>query len=435
MTVLIILSTFLSITASKAQDSAWTLTYCIAYAKDHNLSLKLLKLDESSAQQDYLEAKANVLPTVTGSLSQTLTHSKSANVVVGGLSSQANSSGSYGVSSSITLYNSGYLKNDIKAKQISLHIASLSIQESENSMTLSITEDYLNILLAKENIKYLKSVLETSNNEYNIGKERYAKGSLSKKALLQLESQVASDQYSLISAENTYKTAVLTLKQLLQLSTDIVFEPVVPSTLQEASLLLPLNEAKQTALASRPEIQEKLKSIDLAKVTLDKEKASARPTITLSAGLSSGYSDNDTRHYFAQINNNFEQQLSLSMSIPIFSKRTVKTSIEKAKISINEAKVNLESAKTTLTQSIETAYINCLNAQSSYTAAKIELRVAKETFDICESQFINGGLDLLDLQTQKTKYINAFQSELQAKYSMIFYNKIYNFYTGVPVQL
>ena len=98
----------------------WTLQDCIDYARKNNIQLNTLRLSSSSAEQDLLQAKASRLPSVSASLSQNLVNGKKTDVVVGGLQSQANFSGNYGVNASVALYNGGYIKKDILAKQLSL---------------------------------------------------------------------------------------------------------------------------------------------------------------------------------------------------------------------------------------------------------------------------------------------------------------------------
>ena len=151
-----------------------------------------------------MQAQAAKLPNLSGTLSQNLVNSKNADPVVGGLQTQANFSSSYGVSSSLTLYNGGYIRNDVKSKELAIQSANLTVQETENDITLSITQAYLNVLLAKETITSLQNVLETSQAQEKQGQQRFDAGSISKKDLVQLEAQVASDQYNLVNAQNNY---------------------------------------------------------------------------------------------------------------------------------------------------------------------------------------------------------------------------------------
>lgn len=243
----------------KAQDSTfpnvpdkWTLENCITYAKQNNISVNSLRLNQRSTEEDLLQAKAARLPFVSGSVSQNLVNSKNANPVVGGFQTQANFSSNYSVSSSLTLYNGGYISNDIKSKNLSVQSANLSVKEAENDITLNITQAFLNILLAKENIVYLQDLLSTSQAQLKQGQQRFDAGSMSRKDLVQLEAQTANDQYNLTSAQNSYRLNVVSLKQILQLPTSFDFQIAQPDSVTVESAVPALNEAQNAAQQVRP---------------------------------------------------------------------------------------------------------------------------------------------------------------------------------------
>lgn len=422
----------------RSQDTTtlkWDLQTCLDYAKKNNITLRSLRYDERSSEQDLLLAKAAKLPSLSASLRQTVINSKNANPVVGGFQTQANISGNYGLSSSWILYNGGYLNNDIKQKNVLQNVANLNVQQAENDITLQITQAFLNILLAKENIVYIEDLVNTSTAQLQQGKQRFDAGSISRKDYLQLEATLANDQYNLINARNTLRQNLITLKQLLQIPSSTGFDVVQPDTLIAAQTIPSLQDAENTALATRPEIKAGELGVQSAQLELEKAKAGAKPTVSLGAGLTSGYSDNQDQKYFSQLNNNFYQTAGLTVAIPIFSNRVNKTNIEKSKIQIEQARLSLQGTKTTLDQAVEQSYIDVLNAQAQLTAAETQWRTNQESYHITNEQLRLGALNTVDLLTQKNLYVQALQAYIQAKYSSILSRKIYDFYTGVPVTL
>jgi outer membrane protein len=435
--IIIITCICLLTAAAKAQDSTgqqlpqqWTLQNCIDYAAQHNISINTLRLSTQSSQQDLLQSKAALYPNVSGSLSQSLVNSKDADPVVGGFATQSSFSGNYGISSSLTLYNGGYLKNNIKSKDLSVQIANLNVQETRNEISLSIAQAYFNILLAKENKVSLEAVLTTSKEQLKQGQIKYNAGSIARKDLVQIESQVASDEYNLVNAENTVRLNAVTLKQLLQLPASYELTIATPDTITVSQTAPALLNALEDAMNTRPEIKNKDLSIQLAQVELEKVKAGAKPTVSLTAGLATGYSNNQDYHYFTQLNNNFYQSLGVTVSIPIYSRRTNKTNIEKSKISIEQARLSLLDTKTTLSQQVEQAFINWQNAKAQYNAAEVQLNASRESYDITNEQLRLGAMNLLEWQQQKSAYVQALQAYVQSKYSALLYNKVYTFYAG-----
>jgi len=428
-------SIFAQDTATQNLPLQWTLDDCINYAVKNNIQVNSLRLNERSGEEDLLQSKAAKLPSVSGSVSQNLVNGKDANPVVGGFQTQANFSSAYGINSALTLYNGGYLKNDIKSKTLALQSANLNIKEAENNITLNITEAYLNILLAKENIVYLQDLLSTSQAQLKQAQQQYDAGSISRKDFVQLEAQVATDQYNLVTAQNNYRLNVVTLKQVLQLPSSYSMQVAAPDTVIVEKAVPNLAEAQHAAQQTRPEIKNGEVGIQIAQAELEKVKASVRPTISLGAGLSSGYSDNQTSKYFSQIDNNFYQSLGVTMGVPIFSRRVNKTNINKSKIQIGQAKLSLVNTKTVLDQQVEQSYINLQNAQAQYDAAQVQLKVSEESYKITNDELRLGSINLVDLLQQKNLYVQAMQSFIQAKYNAVLNYKIYDFYTGTPVTL
>lgn len=422
----------------QAQDSTgviWTLSECLKYAKQNNIQIRSLQLSARSASEDVLQAKAARLPSLNASVTQNLVNSNNTNPIVGGFQTQASFSGNYGVNSSLTIFNGGYLKNDIKSKELAVQSAALNIAEANNDITLNITQAYLNVLLAKENIIYLKEALNTSKLQFKQGQQRFDAGSIAKKELLQLQAQTSADEYALTNAENTLRSNLLSLKNILQLPTGYNLSVYTPDSLDILESYPSLSDAIQRAQAERPEIANGKIAVERSALEMSKLRAATLPSLSLGAGLASGYSNNQDYKYVTQLNNNFYQSLGLTLSIPIYSRRVNKTNINKSKIEAEQTKLELENTTLALNQQIEQAYINMRNAYAQYKSAFEQFNANKETIDITNKQFELGSVNMVELQQQKNLYTQALQNYTQAKYTAVLYNRIYTFYTGAPVDL
>jgi len=415
-----------------AQDTTtvtrWDLQQCLDYAKQNNITLNSLRLNAKSAEQDQLLSRSAVLPNLSASLSPTLTHVKSTGNgdFVPSFNTAANSS--------VILYNGGYLKNDIKQKDLLAKVAGLDLLAAENDITLQITQAYLNILLAKENIVYVQNVVATSEAQLKQEQYFYDAGTVARKDLVHIQAQLANDRYTLVTAQNAHRQNILTLKQLLQLPTDTAFEVVEPDTLMTAALS-PLRDVQQYALANRPEVKSSELSVQSAQLELQKVRAGYLPTLSAGAGIGSNFGANTYNSYVKQLDNNFYQQIGVTLSVPIFSRRVNRVNEEKSKLEIGQAQLTLQNTRTVLSQEIEQAYINVENAQSQYDAAVEQLRYTQESYRIANEQLKIGAANTVEVLQQKNLYVQALQSYIQAKYSSALYIRIYDFYRGIPVKL
>jgi outer membrane protein len=323
--------------------------------------------------------------------------------------------------------------NDIKQKQLSLQASNLDVLSSQNDITLQITQAYLNILITRENIVYLKDLINTTQAQVTQGQQRLDAGTLARKDFLELQATLANDQYTLVTAQNAEKQNILTLKQILQLPTDTTFDVSAADTTETKTLAAPLREAQETALANRPEVKSSELGVQVSQINIEKAKAGLRPVLSLGGSLYTGYTRDPAYTYFPQLNNNFYQQLGLTLSVPILDRRVTKSNVERAKIQTDQAKLNLQNTKLVLTQAIEQAYLNVQNAQGQYDAARVQLSYTQESYRIANEELRIGVFSTVDYLQQKTLYIQALQAYIQAKYATQLYTRIYNFYIGIPV--
>lgn len=408
-------------------QSPWSLQTCLDYAKLHNITLNTLRLNRSITEQNLLLSRSAILPGVSASLGPTVTHTNGS-----GTTTAANTA----ASASMTLYNGGYLRNDIKQKQLLTQVAGLDLAAAENDITLTITQAYLNILLAKENIIYVRDVVSTSEAQVKQQQQFYDAGTIALKDLIQLQAQLANDRYTLVAAENTHRQNVLTLKQVLQLPPDTAFNVVEPDTILSNPTVTDLAEARQTALANRPEVKSSELSVEAARLNVLKARAGYLPSLSAGAAIGSSYTDNNTYYSFLrQMDNNFYQQIGVTLSVPIFSRRANRVNEAITKYEVGQAELTLQNTRTTLSYEVEQAYINVLNAQSQYDAAIEQLRYTQESYRIANEQLKIGATNTTEVMVQKNLYIQALQSYVQAKYSAALYIRIYDFYRGVPVTL
>ena len=383
----------------------WNLVQCIDYAKKNNIQINSLRLSQQISQQQYLLAKAARLPNLTGSASQNFEHANASSSynnsgynVSNGYSFTA--SGVYSLNSSVVLYNGSYINNTIAQANLSVNSANLNI---------------LQIQVQRE-------------------QKIYDVGSVALYALIQLKAQESTDQFTLVKAINTQKADLLTLKQLLLLTSDEMFDIIKPETIAPIDSISTFKSVEQIALSSRPEIKNGEQALQIAQYGVTIARAGYKPLLTAGGSLNTSYFTGQG-NLAKQLNNNFNQQLGLTLAIPIFTRRVVKTQVEEAKINVDQAGLNLSNTKITLSQTVERAFLNVANAKSQYEAALVQYNLNKEGYRIASEQLKVGAANMVDFLLQKNLFIQAQQAYIQSKYNELLTLKIYDFYRGIPIKL
>lgn len=408
----------------------WTLQNCIEYAKASNISINLQRLDQNISKQDLMQAEAEKYPDLSGNVSQGLFDVNYRK----GVQAEGVPSQSLGLSSSMVLYHDNFIKNNVVAKNQQVQMAGLEVEESEKNITVSITQDFLSILMEQENIVALKSVLETTQTQLKQATQLLNAGSMSNLNFLQVQTLVSQDEFNVVQAQNHLRSDLVNLKELLQLPSSYDFQISAPPEVTVSSDLKSLQDVQNIAQDQRPEIKYGKLNEENAEVNLDMAKAATKPTLSLTGSFGTSYSKG-LGAYFPQLKDNLFLPVGLSLSIPILNNRVNKTNVEIAKIQTDEAKLDLDNARTVLNQQVEQAYISLQNSLSQYYAAKKQMDLNQKSLDIVNSEMKFGAIDYVQLQQQKQQFTQALENYLQAKYSAVLSKQIYDFYDGQPIVL
>lgn len=432
-------------TSAVAQNGkTWTLDECIDYALEKNIQLQQDKISLEGSTVDVKTARAALFPSLSFSSGHNVTnrpYQENSNTVSGTEIITSNSkttyNGSYGLNAQWTLWNGTRRLNTIKQRKTDEQIAGLTVAETENTLQEQIAQIFIQILYADESVKINENTLQVSQATYERGVELLAEGSISKADLAQLESQVSSDKYQLVTAESTLRDYKLQLKQLLELDGEEEMELVLPE-LADEHVLQPLpsqSDVYQQALASRPEIQSSKLSIENSKLDIAVAKSGYMPTISLNASTSSMTNSASDNSWGKQMKYGWNNMIGLSVSIPIFDNRQTKSAVQKARLQYDSSQLDLINKQKELYRNIETMWLDATNAQQQYVAAESNLKSCRTSFEMVSEQFRLGMKNTVELLTEKNNLLNAQQQRIQAKYMAILDRTLLNFYAGQKIKL
>ena len=422
----------------------WDLQKCIDYALQQNITIRKNRLNAESTEVDVKTAKASLFPSLSASVSQRIVNrpNSETNTIINGdniTSSQSKTSynGTYGIDANWTLYNGSKRLNTLKQQRLNNRIAELNVAQSENSIEESITQVYVQILYAAEAVKVNKSTLEVSKAEYERAQALFAAGSIAKSDLAQLEAQVSTDKYQVVTAQATLQDYKLQLKQLLELDGEEEMNLYIPA-LNDENVLSPLpakTDVFHAALTIRPEIEASKLDVKASELDIDIARSGYIPTLSLSAGIGSTNANGSDFTFGEQIKQNWNNSLGLTVSIPIFNNRQTKSAIQKAKLQKQASELSLLDEQKTLYKTIEGLWLDANSAQQRYVAAVEKLKSTQTSYDLIQEQFNLGMKNTVELLTEKNNLLNAQQETLQAKYMAILNTQLLKFYQGEKITL
>lgn len=207
-----------------AQDQKiWSLADCIDYAIEHNITVQKSILDKQTAVANYQQQKNNRLPSVAGTINGSLSNGSAIDPVTSDFVDQQIFSNNMGVNAQMAIYQGGTLSLQIEKNELLVKQSELYIEETQNQITLSVLESYLQALYYFEGIKIAKNTIASSQEELQQAQKKFENGAIAQLELSDLETQYANNQYSLVTAKNLYDQQVLSLKQLLEIELNTSF--------------------------------------------------------------------------------------------------------------------------------------------------------------------------------------------------------------------
>ncbi|MBQ8047035.1 MAG: TolC family protein [Prevotella sp.] len=425
-------------TSMNADARQWTLRQCIDYALANNITLQKTQLQKRSAMEDVYQSQAALLPSLSANSSQNVTYrpwpeTGRSSVLDGYVQTSVDKTyynGSYGVNANWTVWNGGRNVNTVKLNKLTAQQAALDSATTANQLIEQIAQLYVQILYTEEAIKVNQAALETSIVNENTGKEFFENKKMSQADLAQLTAQRAQDEYNVVEAESNVKNYKRQLRQLLQLIDDEEFELTTPVTTDEMALkeVPMLNDVYASSLEHRPEIQNAKLGLESSDVSIKLAKAQRLPTVGVSASAFTSTSSMSDNAWGKQLKNNFDTGAGVSLSIPIFDNRQAKTAINKAKIQRESYMLDLKDKQISLYSTIEEYWLQAVNNQNRFKAAKASTESAEESYRLVSEKFKEGMINTVELMQGRDKLLSAQQSELQSKYLTILNLNLLNFY-------
>jgi outer membrane protein len=191
----------------------------------------------------------------------------------------------------------------------------------------------------------------------------------------------------------------------------------------------------ETSLSIKPQIKNATINRDIAAIDEKIARAGYYPVLSASGGISSSFSNQAEDPYFDQINNGIRPSAGLSLSIPIYQKKQVKTNIAVAKIGYENAILTETDTKNQLRKNIEQACLDVTSAQIEYEASLEKYQATHEASSLSDEKFKQGIINSVDYLVSKTNLLVSESQLLQSKYNLIFSYKLLDFYTGIPLTL
>lgn len=427
-----------TIAFSQVDNNIISLQDAIDIALEKNINIKQSELNLDNSELGRSDAIGNFLPTIGASANHQWNVGRGINVTTNIIEEITTQFSSATASIGLPIYNGSRNVNQLHRANLEILASKYQLEDIKDDVKLFVANSYLQIMFNKEILKVQNSQLEITKVEYERTQDLINSGIFSPRQIFEIEANLASQEQSVVQAENNLRDAKLNLAQVLLLEDyenfDIANEDFsIPfSDILENSP----KEIFEKAKTFRNDIKLAETNISIAEKDIQISKSFRLPSIT------SFYSWN-TRISYVENLPSFQDQFDLNkgqtygfgINIPIFQGRAISNNIQRTKINLERLKFQYEQEKLNLENTVYQAYNDLVGAIKLYDASNKTVKSLRSAFEDATDRYLLGSLNSFDFIQSKQAYEASVSENIRAKFDYIFRLKVLEFYFGLPLSV
>lgn len=419
-----------------AQPHAWTLRECEDYAVANNITIKQRAKAVEKQEHALSTARNSRLPDLSGSVGQNFSFGRG--LTEDNIYTNTNTSNtSFQLSTSVPIFSGFQIPENIKLSRLNLEAATADLEKAKNDIRMEVAKAYMQIL-------YDQEIAAVAHRQVSIDSQQVARlqafvenGKASEAELSRQKATLANSHLTATQADNNQRLSILTLTQLLELTSPDGFAVVSPTEeeLQRiAGLALTHPDVVYAeALSVKPEILSQQLRLKGTEHSINIAKAGHYPKLNFSAGMGTNYYNTngyESRSFGEQLKNNFSQSLGLNLSVPIFNRFIVRNQVRSAKVDRETQQLELDNTKKRLYKEIQQVYYNTLNAQAKERSSSEAVASSKTAFELTQAKYENGKANITEFNEAKNTWLKSESDYVQARYEHLYQRALLEFYRG-----
>lgn len=287
------------------------------------------------------------------------------------------------------------LERQRKVARSSLEQARLSRDVVTRALDITARESAYEVLRTEQIIRVAVDQANALAEHLAISKDLLEVGSVARFEVVQAETELARAQGDVIAARTDYERALASLRRLLVMPQDQPLmviagdEPALPEGDENALVKL--------ALARRPEALEAAAAVEVALARLQLAFTSRNVSVGVSGSMS--------RDQIGLSTNDWQWQIAVSATKPIFDARQEESEVLGARARLDAARVSLREVQEDIALDVREASISLQDARERLRVAQQGLIEARERLEIARVRYETGyalGIEVLDAQASLT---------------------------------
>ena len=429
--------------ASGASAQSWSLDDCMKYAVEHATEVKREVVNARQRKQDYQHAVAGFLPTVTGGVQGQYAWGRNIDPETNTYNNVTTFNNYYQLYAELNVFDGFATINALKQAKLSRDYSATVMQKIQDDRAIDVMQKYVDAAYAEASIQIASEKLNESKRMLAKMKRLYELGEKGRPDVVQMESQVAEDEYNLTHQENVAKQSLLALKSAMNFPVDEELKILIK---EEQNLKLTSDNKEvsesgvnyETVYQGFQNISPDLKSaeyeVERARYDYKIAKGRLLPSLSLGGGISTNYYKNLSQKgqydgFASQFRNNQGEYLALTLSIPIYNSDRWH-SVKKARNDLQLAQVNLEETRRKLHDQIAQAVMDAEGYAKELHQMQKKVASDSLAYHMSSRKFEEGMLSTFDLHTAAQTLLESRIKELQMQMLLIIKQRLVAYYQG-----
>ena len=436
---------------SGASAQSWSLDDCMKYAVEHATEVKREVVNARQRKQDYQHAVAGFLPTISGGVQGQYAWGRNIDPETNTYNNVTTFNNYYQLYAELNVFDGFATINALKQAKLSRDYSATAMQKIQDDRAIDVMQKFVDAAYAEASIQIASEKLNESKRMLAKMKRLYELGEKGRPDVVQMESQVAEDEYNLTHQENVAKQSLLALKSAMNFPVDEELKIQINEEQKiqiNGELNLKLNAENEAIPESginyetvyqgflniSPDLKSAEYEVERARYDYKIAKGRLLPSLSLGGGISTNYYKNLSQKgqydgFASQFRNNQGEYLALTLSIPIYNSDRWH-SVKKARNDWQLAQVNLEETRRKLHDQIAQAVMDAEGYAKELHQMQKKVVSDSLAYHMSSRKFEEGMLSTFDLHTAAQTLLESRIKELQMQMLLIIKQRLVGYYQG-----
>nr|WP_298560700.1 TolC family protein [uncultured Prevotella sp.] len=418
----------------ETQAKIWGLDSCMAYAVEHATDVKREVVNARQRKQDYQKAVTDFLPSVAGGVQGQYAWGRNIDPETNTYNHVTTFNNYYQLYASLNVFDGFATINAFKQAKLARAYSTTAMQKVRDDKAIDVMQKFVDAAYAEASIQIASDKLAESKRLLGKMQRLYELGEKGRPDVVQMESQVAEDEYNLTHQKHVAQQSLLTLKSAMNFPVEEELRLVTNGKQVNESFPINHETVYQNFLNASPDVKSAEYEVEKARYDYKIAKGRLLPSLSLSGGISTNFYRNLSQGgqyegFASQFRNNRGEYLALTLSIPICD-NVAWHSVKKARNDWQLAQVNLEETKRKLHDHIAQAVMDAEEYVKELYQMNKKVASDSLAYYMSSRKFEEGMLSTFDLHTAAQTLLESRIKQLQMQMLLVIKQRLVDYYQG-----